>query len=489
MNNLIVELSKYILIILICFYTYQSFNVFRTRDVKKQGRIFFNQNYLMFMMHLMAYLVIYIKTNDIKVWFFYAAQVLLLLGILLFYSNVYKRSSRLVTNNLCMLLTISFIILTRINFDASVRQFQIVTISVVITAIIPILIKKIRTFRNMGLVYGVIGIVALGIVAVFSLRSYGAKLSFTIAGVTIQPSEFVKLLFVFFVAAMFYKSKDTKNVILTTIMAATHVIILVLSKDLGMALIFFVVYMTMLYAGTKNKFLTVLGLTGGCFAAVIAYKLFDHVQVRVSAWQDPFMNYDTGGYQVAQSLFAIGTGGWFGMGLYQGSPGKIPVVTKDFIFSAIVEEMGGIFGICLILICLSCFVMFVNIAVQMKDEFYKLVALGLACAYAFQVFLTIGGGIKFIPLTGVTLPLISMGGSSILSTLAMFAVIQGMYIMREEDGDKLEREPQKQKEGRGKKPQAGGRSGNSGSGKRSGKIKASEPQKTNQKVGRKPNKK
>jgi len=303
MNNLIVELSKYILIILICFYTYQSFNVFRTRDVKKQSKIFFNQNYLMFMMHLMAYLVIYIKTNDIKVWFFYAAQVLLLLGILLFYSNVYKRSSRLVTNNLCMLLTISFIILTRINFDASVRQFQIVTVSVVITAVIPILIKKIRTFRNMGWLYGAAGIVALGIVAVFSLRSYGAKLSFTIAGVTIQPSEFVKLLFVFFVAAMFYRSKDMKNVILTTVMAATHVIILVLSKDLGMALIFFVVYMTMLYAGTKDKLLTVLGLTGcTCTNAESAGKAPDYSQ-KTSWLQFPKITKDVDTFYIYSTAY------------------------------------------------------------------------------------------------------------------------------------------------------------------------------------------
>ena len=178
---------------------------------------------------------------------------------------------------------------------------------------------------------------------------------------------------------------------------------------------------------------------------------------------------------MAQSLFAIGTGGWFGMGLFQGSPSKIPVVKKDFIFSAIVEEMGGIFGICLILICLSCFVMFVNISIQLKDEFYQLVALGLGVSYAFQVFLTIGGGIKFIPLTGVTLPLISMGGSSMLSTLMMFAVIQGMYILREDEGEEVEREPKQQKASGRKKRTAAGGTGNSGSGKRRREEKAAGP--------------
>ena len=123
------------------------------------------------------------------------------------------------------------------------------------------------------------------------------------------------------------------------------------------------------------------------------------MRVRVQVWKDPFGNYDNGGYQVAQSLFAIGTGGWFGMGLFQGFPLQDPGGRRRILsFPPLSEEMGGIFGICLILICLSCFVMFVNISIQLKDEFYQLVALGLGVSYAFQVFLTIGGGIKFIPL-------------------------------------------------------------------------------------------
>ncbi len=435
MTNLIIELAKYIFAVLICFYTYQSFNVFRSHDVKKQRRIFFNQNYLMFLIHLMGYLVIYSKTDNMQVWILYGAQVVLLAGILLFYSIVYPKSSRLLTNNMCMLLTISFIILTRLDMEGSVRQFMIVVVSSICCMAIPVMIERMRFFRNLPWLYGAVGIILLGIVAVFSITSNGAKLSFNFFGINIQPSELVKILFVFFVATMFYHSKDIRQIIITTAMAAAHVIILVLSRDLGMALIYFVVYMVMLYAGTKQKWLTAAGLGAGAAASVVAYHLFSHVQVRVRAWQDPFANYDNGGFQIAQSLFAIGSGGWFGMGLYQGSPASIPYVEQDFIFSAIAEEMGGIFGICLILICLSCFIMFVNISVQLKDEFYKLIALGLGACYAFQVFLTIGGGLKFIPLTGVTLPLISMGGSSMLSSLVIFAIIQGMYIMREEEGE------------------------------------------------------
>ncbi len=109
-----------------------------------------------------------------------------------------------------------------------------------------------------------------------------------------------------------------------------------------------------------------------------------------------------GGYQIAQSLFAIGSGGWFGTGLFRGQPDTIPVAETDLIFSAMTEEMGLIFTLCLILVCVSCYVMFLNIAMELRNFFYKLVALGLGTCYIFQVFLQIGGVTKFIPLTGNT---------------------------------------------------------------------------------------
>ena len=132
------------------------------------------------------------------------------------------------------------------------------------------------------------------------------------------------------------------------------------------------------------------------------------------------------------------------MGLCQGQPDKIPVAAEDFIFSAIAEELGIVFAMCLILICLSCYIMFLNIAMQLRNQFYKLVALGLGTCYIFQVFLTIGGVTMFIPSTGVTLPLVSYGGSSLLSTLIMFAIIQGLYILREDEEEIIERKKKEQ---------------------------------------------
>ena len=360
-------------------------------------------------------------------------QVTLIIAIQLIYRIFYRKASILVTNHLCMLLVISFVILTRLNEAKAVRQFYIAVAASVITLLVPFLIRHIHFLHRLPYLYAVIGVGLLALVAVMGQTSYGAKLTFTFFGITLQPSEFIKILFVFFVASMFYHSTEFKQIVITTVIAAIHVLILVLSKDLGSALIFFITYLVMLYVATRNVGYLLAGMTSGVLASLVAYKLFSHVRVRVLAWKDPMSVIDNQGYQICQSLFAIGTGGWFGMGLYQGLPNKIPVADEDFVFSAIAEEMGGLFAICLILVCTSCYLMFLNIAMQIREYFYKLIALGLGTVYGFQVFLTIGGVIKFIPSTGVTLPIISYGGSSLLSTFILFAVIQGLYILREDE--------------------------------------------------------
>lgn len=204
----------------------------------------------------------------------------------------------------------------------------------------------------------------------------------------------------------------------------------------------------MVFVATKKWIYLLLGITGGSAAAVVAYKLFTHVQVRVLAWQDPWSVIDNEGFQITQSLFAIGSGGWFGLGLYQGTPQSIPFVEADFIFSAVTEELGLIFAMCLILVCISCFIMCMNISVRLNDKFYQLVAFGLGVTYIFQIFLTIGGGTKFIPLTGVTLPFISYGGSSVLTTLIMFSIIEGLYIIKQREVSKSVKEKRKGVSGR-----------------------------------------
>ena len=430
------------MIFLIAIYAYQCFIVFSYEKEQSKRRIYRSQNAIMFLIHFMAFAGMYFKTSENKILIFYFVQTVMLAAIILIYTKCYPKMSRLVLNNMCMLLVIGLIMITRLSYNKAVKQCIIIAGSIFVSLIVPVLIKKIKRLSDWKVLYAMIGIVALGAVVVIGQVSGGAKLGFTIGGLGIQPSEFVKIIFVFFVASSLYHSVKFSNVIMTTIIAAFHVLILVLSKDLGAALIIFVVYLIMLYVATKQPLYALAGVGAGSVAAVVAYHLFSHVRVRVLVWKDPFAIYENGGYQVAQSLFAIGTGSWFGTGLFQGRADAIPVADEDFIFSAIAEEMGLIFALCMILICISCYVMFLNIAMQLQNRFYKYVALGLGTCYIFQTFLTIGGVTKFIPSTGVTLPLVSYGGSSVLSTLMMFAIIQGLYILKEDEEEDFEKKRQ-----------------------------------------------
>ena len=439
MINIIVEVSKYLIILLMAIYTFSCFSIFTKEYEEDEKSVILRQNIVMFLMQFLAYMVLYLKTGEKKLVFFYASQVVLLVAVIVLYNVIYPTVSKLIVNNMCMLISIGLIMITRLSYENAVKQFIFAIMGAIIGLVVPVLIRKMKMLVDLTYIYAGIGVAALALVAVFAATSGGAKLGFEIAGIGIQPSEFVKIIFVFFVASSLKKSTDFKNVVVTTAIAAAHVLILVLSTDLGAALILFVVYLVMLYVATQQPLYALAGLGAGGLAAVIGYHLFAHIKVRVAAWQDPFATYSEGGYQVAQSLFAIGTGSWFGMGLAQGSPDMIPVAETDFIFSAIAEEMGLIVALCLILICVSCYVMFLNIAMEIRNRFYKLIALGLGTCYIFQVFLTIGGVTKFIPSTGVTLPLVSYGGSSMLSTMIMFGIIQGLYIIREDEEEIIEK--------------------------------------------------
>ena len=435
MINVIVELSKYLILTLMVVYTFHCFYTVRQQDEEEKNSLLRQQLILIFFMDFTAFLVIYLKTFDFNVIIFYIEMLVFFAAVQILYRIFYKKASLLLLNNMCMLLSVGFIMLCRLDITTATKQLVIAAAASGIALIIPVMIRKMRFLRRLTWLYVGVGIILLAAVFLLARTSYGAKLSL----MGVQPSEVIKITFVFFMASILSRDTSFQTVVKATIIAGLHVVILVLSRDLGSAVIFFAAYLVMIYVSTKKAAYLGLGIAGGSTGAVIAYFLFGHVRQRVSAWKNPMAVYQNEGYQIVQSLFAIGTGGWFGMGLCQGSPGSIPVVKNDFIFSAICEELGGIFAICLILVCMSFFLMIVNIAIRIKNPFYKLIALGLGTEYAFQVILTIGGATKFIPMTGVTLPLVSYGGSSVMSTILMLAIIQGLYILREDEDEEFER--------------------------------------------------
>ena len=430
MQYYVVEFSKYAIALLMGLYTLEAFLALgKKRDSEKTG-VFVRQDVYMFVIQFLAYLSLCMQTGQIEYLFFYAFLQIALFSTIVLYQMIYPKCNRLIVNNMCLLLSIGFIMLTRLDYDKAIKQFFIVVVALVAALIIPFFVHKLKFIKHLKWLYGLIGISALGVVLILGQVTHGAKISYTIAGFTLQPSEFVKIVFVFFIASLLYKAATLKEIILSAVLAAIHVLILVASKDLGSSIIFFMGYLFMVLIASRNYLYLIAGFLCGGGAAMAGYRLFSHVRVRVQAFMDPFSVIDNQGYQMAQSLFAIGSGEWFGMGLYQGTPSDIPFVESDFMFSAVAEELGGIFALCLILICLNCFLAFLRIAMELDDTYYRLVACGLAVMYIFQVFLTVGGGMKFIPLTGVTLPLVSYGGSSVLTSLIVFAIMQGLHILK-----------------------------------------------------------
>ncbi len=452
MELYITEISKYVITLLMALYAYESFAVFRFQEEEQRSGIYTRQNFLMLLIHFSCFMAICFETGDISYLFFYIFQQVVLFATAVLFHMIYPRANRLIINNMCMLLSIGFVILTRLSYEKAVKQFVIVAISIAVAMIIPFFVHKMKFLKNLTWIYALAGIAALAVVLILGAYTYGSKISYSVGGVTFQPSEFVKIIFVFFIAGALHESTTFFDVFTTAAVAGIHVIILVISKDLGSALIFFVVYVLLVFVATKNPLYLLAGALGGSGAAVIAYQAFHHVQVRVQAWRDPWSEIDSAGYQITQSLFAIGSGGWFGMGLFEGTPDAIPFVEADFIFSAIAEELGILFAMCMILVCISCFIMFMDISMKLNDNFYRLIAFGLGVTYIFQVFLTIGGGSKFIPLTGVTLPLISYGGSSVLTTLIMFSIIEGLCMVKQDEAKEGQRWEKKRI--RSKKPRS-----------------------------------
>ena len=386
------------------------------------------QSILMILILFVSFLKLtFISGNDLYLYLF-AFITLFLFFMITLVTIIYDTSDRILLNNMCLLSGLGLTIISRLSFARAFRQYIITMISFAICLVIPFLIYRFRHLRQLIWVYAITGLFALSLVLLAGSKTNGAYIRFAIKGITFQPSEFVKILYLFFIAALLYKNNSFKWVVISALIAGAHVIILVLSRDLGSALIFFVTYIFIVVMSTHNYWYLLAGVVGLILASIVSYNLFDHIKVRVTAFVDPWTYIDDKGYQITQSLFAISSGGWFGTGLMQGRPWDIPFVDQDLIFSAVCEEFGVLFAICLLIICLCCFCRMMNFASRIGDKFYQTVVYGIAVMYIFQVFLTVGGSIKFIPLTGLTLPLISYGGSSVMVTYIMFFIVQGIVI-------------------------------------------------------------
>ena len=285
----------------------------------------------------------------------------------------------------------------------------------------------------------VTGLVLLLLPAFIGREINGAKLWIRFGGMSFQPGEIAKILIVLFLAAYLAENRELLSVSTRRVLGIrfpeprtmgplllmwiVSLLVLVFERDLGSSLLFFAIFLVMLYAATGRAAYVVVGLALFSAGATTAYFLFTHVQTRVDIWLHPFADAAGKGYQLVQSLFALAAGGITGTGLGRGLPTRIPFVTTDFIFSAIGEELGLLGGAAIIL----CFIAFtlrgLATASRAKTDMAAFTAVGLVAAVAIQAFVIIGGVTRLIPLTGVTLPFMSYGGSSLLTSFIALALL------------------------------------------------------------------
>lgn len=250
----------------------------------------------------------------------------------------------------------------------------------------------------------------------------GAKAWVSLLGVSFQPSEIVKVAMLLSLAFLLSR----RMVLPALAFAGICLGLLFLQRDLGTALIYYIIALMMVYVSTGSLSFLALGTLGAGAAAVVGYQMNTYVQNRVRIWQNPWNDPYGISYQVVQSLVAMVNAGPWGSGLGLGKAAIIPEVETDFIFAAVFHEFGLVFGICVILMFLLIFLRGVGIAQRARTRFHTLLALGCSALIAAQTFIIIGGNINLIPLTGVTLPFLSYGGTSMVSSLCIIGLLQGV---------------------------------------------------------------
>lgn len=283
------------------------------------------------------------------------------------------------------------------------------------------------------------GLLLLPLIPGLGFSSGGARIWVNIGPINFQPGEFAKLALALFFAGYLaergrliststrrlgpFTIPESRDLLPLVAAWGFSVVIMVGQKDLGSSLLFFTLFVVMVWVATEKTSYLVIGLGLFVVACVVAYNLFDHVQTRVAVWLDPWSRYDGKGYQIAQAMFALGNGGVTGTGLGRGLPQRIPEAKNDFIFAAIGEEMG-LLGATIVLLSFMVIIgAGLRIALRTQRPFEKLLATGLTTIIGVQAFIIIGGVIRVVPLTGITLPFVSYGGSSLVANYALLALL------------------------------------------------------------------
>ena len=335
------------------------------------------------------------------------------------------------TNFLC---GVGVVILYTVSPERGARQAGFYAAGLLLMMLMAIVVSRLKRWRALTWLAMLLGIGALVLPLAFGSWSNGAKnwVSVPLIG-SFQPSEFVKLSLVLAMAYYFSAHRTVFQMMPAILFAGACLVLLMLQRDLGTALIYYATTLVLFYAACGNVPLTTLGLCGGAGAAVLGYRMFAHVKVRVAMWRNPWSDPLDKGYQIIQALLAVGSGGLFGVGLGQGTPEKIPAYYNDFIFAVVCEQMGLIFGLLVLAVYVLLIVRGVTVITRSRRSFEMLLGCGVLAMLAIQTFMIVAGVIKMIPLTGVTMPFMSYGGSSLISCLAMVGILHGVSARAQEN--------------------------------------------------------
>ena len=336
--------------------------------------------------------------------------------------------------------------LTRLAPDAAVSQVVWLYLSVGAMVAVLAVIRSLDRLASYKYTLGIAGIVLLVLPMLVGTERYGSKLWVFIGGFGFQPGEFAKIALVLFLAFYLAANREALSVSMRgvgpfklpqprmllpiVVMWGISLLVVVFETDLGSALLFFTFFVIMLYVATGRASYVVVSVLLLAVAGIACYQLFGHVRTRVDMWIDPWSDTSGGSYQIVQSLYSLADGGLTGTGIGKGMATLIPVVSSDFIFSAIAEETGLLGGAGLLMLYLLLGVRGFATAARAKSDTSAFAAVGLTSAIVFQAFLIVGGVTKLLPLTGVTLPFASQGGTSLLACF----IIVGLLLRAGDEG-------------------------------------------------------
>lgn len=330
-----------------------------------------------------------------------------------------------------VLAVVGVAMLYRINPNTAIKQLIWIVLGIIGYILIVVILPDLKSFAKYKNVYMIITLVLMPLALIFGTEQFGAKNWILIGPISFQPSEFAKIALVLYLAAALatYESKksfkeEVKQLFQPALVAGFSMGCMVLQRDLGSALIFFGISITLLYVATSKKkyVFTALGLAA--IGSVAGYTMFGHVRERVMIWRDPWKYALGSSYQIVEGMYSIAAGGLFGVGLGQGHFQNLPVKESDMIYAIICEEFGIIFAIGLMIIYFLLFYRGIRAAFVTKDSYSQLIAVGFSTMIACQTLVIIGGIFSVIPLTGITLPIISYGGSSVLTIFFALGILQ-----------------------------------------------------------------